>query len=685
MNLAHSSMTQQMLQAFQGQHLETAERLAKMILKVKSKDLVALQVYGLSLAMQGRIAESVEPLYKASQQDPKNPELLSNLAKAQHGAELYVKAIETYKKLDKLIPNNAQILTDMGTAFAKIKQYDDALVFINKAIEIGPDYFLAWSNRGNLYSDLRLSDAAIESYKRALELNPQYSEGWTNFGNALFSLSRFEEARAAHEEALRLDPEFGEAWSNYGNCLLELKLADEAFEAYERAYNIKPLVPYLMGQYFAAKANLCIWDESPSPEELLAFVSGGHRVTIPFNLLQTNARLELQKICAAIFSNDRFPLAKSLHHKICSSDGAGKIRVGYFSSDFREHPVGILMQNLLNAHDRSQFEVYGFFLNSKVGDSIETSLVQNFDKTLDIYGLSDPAALDLIRAQSLNIAIDLNGHTSGARTALFAEKIAPVQVNYLGYAGTSGASFYDALIADQVVIPFEQQVHFSEKVLYLPNSFFPVDTSIPYESLGDLPSRASQDLPESGFVFTCFNNAYKITPDIFDIWMNILKEVPESVLWLSKPSPKAILNLQSEAKNRGIDPSRLVFATRTPGRKEHLSRLRLADLFLDTPNYNAHATAADALWAGLPLITLIGETFAGRVAASQLNALGLNELIVHTRQEYFDKAVSLARHPEVLKNIRSQLAHNRSISPLFDTKQYIKDLESIYSGLVKRD
>jgi len=674
-----------MLQAFQVQHLDSAERLAKMVLKLNPKDLVALQVYGLSLAMQGKISESVEPLYKASQQDQKNPELLSNLAKAQQGAELFYEAVETYKKLDKLIPNNAQILTDMGTAFAKVKRYDDSIFFLDKAIEIEPNYFLAWSNRGNLLSDLRLFDNAIESYQRALELNPQYSEGWTNFGNTLFSLGKFEEAKDAHEQALRLDPEYGEAWSNYGNTLLELKLADEAFEAYKKAFNLAPLVPYLMGQYFAAKANLCIWDGPPVPEELLAFVSAGRKVTIPFNLLQTNAKLDLQKICAATFSNDRFPRAKSFPQGFCSWDGIRKIRVGYFSSDFREHPVGILMQNLLKSHDRSQFEFYGFFLNSKVGDSVENDLLQNFDKTFDVYGLSDPAALELIRAQSLDIAIDLNGHTSGARTALFAEKIAPIQVNYLGYAGTSGADFYDVLIADQVAVPLDDQVHFSEKLAYLPNSFFPVDTSIPYESLGDLPSRASQGLPESAFIFTCFNNAYKITPDIFDIWMNILKEVPGSVLWLSKPSSKAILNLQSEANHRGVDSSRLVFATRTPGRQEHLSRLRLADLFLDTPNYNAHATAADALWVGLPLLTLIGRTFAGRVAASQLNALGLNELVVHTELEYFDRAVRLSMEPDVLKNIRSQLARNRSTSPLFNTKQYVKDLESLYTRLVKRN
>lgn len=684
MSAPYSKLLEQMLQAFQGQSLETAERLSKMILKLNPRDLVALQVYGLSLAMRGCVLESVAPLLMASKQDQKNPELLSNLAKAQHGAELYEDAIQTYKKLDALIPNNPQILTDMGTAFAKTKRYEAAITLFNKAIELAPDYFLAWSNRGNLLSDQRLAEDAIISYKKALELNPQYSEGWSNYGNTLFSLGRFAEARVAHEEALKINPNFGEAWSNYGNTLLELKLGDKAFDAYDRAYKLNPMVPYLMGQYFAAKKAQCIWDMSPSVEHLLGLVSGGHRVTIPFNLLQTDAGLALQRVGAEIYSKDRFPMTRMISRASSSNSFGRKVRIGYFSSDFCEHPVGILMRSLIEMHDRSQFEVYGFFLNQKTDDPIEQDLLQAFDKNFNLHGLSDPSACDLIFAQSLDVAIDINGHTSGARTALFANKIAPIQVNYLGYAGTSGADFYDALVADKVVIPLEHQVHYSEKIAYLPNSFFPVDTSISYESLGDIPTRLSQSLPESGFVFTCFNNSYKITPEIFDVWMNLLKEIPDSVLWLSKPSAIAIENLQSEAKSRGVDSSRLIFASRVPSRKEHLSRLRLADLFLDTPNYNAHATAADALWAGLPLLTLIGETFAGRVAASQLNSLGLNHLIVDSMQKYFEKALELASQPELLKNIRAELESNRSNSPLFNTKQYVKDLEGIYLDLVKR-
>jgi len=301
-----------------------------------------------------------------------------------------------------------------------------------------------------------------------------------------------------------------------------------------------------------------------------------------------------------------------------------------------------------------------------------------------LFGLNDPAAQDLVVDQKIDIAIDLNGHTAGARTGLFSKKIAPIQVSYLGYAGTSGADFYNCLIADQVAIPLEHHLHYTEKIAYLPHSFFPVDTSIAPEQFGDLPTRASQGLPDTGFIFACFNNSYKINPPIFSVWMDLLKQVPGSVLWLSKASSKAIENLQKEAQARGADPSRLVFATRVPARVDHLSRLRLADLFLDTPNYNAHATAADSLWAGVPVLTILGRTFAGRVAASQLSALGLPELIVHSDEEYTAKALELALHPEQLKELKERLENNRYQTPLFNTKQYIKDLEGLYESLLQK-
>ncbi|CAM3707128.1 O-linked N-acetylglucosamine transferase family protein [Polynucleobacter arcticus] len=684
MNAHHQKLYEQMLQAFQGQNLETAERLAKMLLKVNSTNLVALQVYGLSLAMQGRSIESVVPLYKASQQDQKNSELLMNLAKAQHDACMHTEAIATYKKLDRLIPGNKQILTDLGTAFAKVKNFQDAQFCFEKAMQVDPNYFLTWSNRGNLLAETGSTAEAIVSYEKALELNPNYAESWTNYGNALFDLSRYQEARLAHERALELNPNYAEAWSNYGNTLLELKDSGD-YEAYQKAYSLKPDHPFLIGQLFSAATSRCDWNISQAlASKITSDAELGKKVAHPFILLQTDASLELQKLAAEIFINDRVSFLNTDPPVAPMRDDRNKIRIGYFSSDFKAHPVGILMENLLKYHNREQFELYGFFLNVTTGDVTEGRLVNAFDKTFYLHGVSDSEASNLAIGCALDIAIDLNGHTSGARTSLFGRKLAPIQINYLGYAGTSGANFYDVLIADEIAVPPEHQIHFSEQILYLPNSFFPVDTSIPVEDFGDLPSRLSQGLPETGFVFACFNNSYKITPPIFDLWMRLLQDVPGSVLWLSKPAPEALENLKQEAESRGIDSSRLIFASRMPERSEHLGRLRLADLFLDTPNYNAHATAADALWAGLPVLTLIGSTFAGRVAASQINALGLNELIAHSEAEYVAKALEFSTHPGALKSIRQQLEANRDESPLFNTRQYVQDLESLYIGLVSK-
>jgi len=681
----YAPLLQQMMLEFQSQRLESAERIARSILRINSKDIVALQVQGLCMAMQGRVAESVEPFTRASALDPKNPELLTNLAKAQYGANLFSESVKTYEKLNRLIPNNAQILTDMGTSYAKLKDYDKAFSLYDKAIELQPQYYLVWSNRGNLLADLSFSLEAIDNYQKSLELNANYPEAWTNYGNALFDLGRFEEARLAHEKALTLNPNYAEAWSNHGNTLLELKSGENAYESYRNAYALKPLHPYLIGQLLSAKLTSCIWDDvDPTVSQMLSLLADNNAVTIPFALLQTPASLELQKRCAQIFVADRYPRIDSQQIEKRNRAPDDKIRIGYFSSDFKNHPVGILMQNLIHLHDRSKFEVLGFFLNPKSNDEVESGLISSFDSTFELFGLNDTSAKNLILEQELDIAIDLNGHTAGARTGLFSKKIAPLQVNYLGYAGTSGSDFYDYLIADEVSIPESHQDFYTEKVARLPHSFFPVDTSISIAALGDLPTRESQGLPASGFIFSCFNNSYKINPDIFDLWMRLLKQVPDSVLWLSKTSEKAMKNLQNEAIARGVDARRLVFATRVPARKDHLSRLRLADLFLDTPNYNAHATAADALWAGVPVLTQLGQTFAGRIAASQVSSLGMPELIVNTPEEYYAKALELATQPQLIKDLRMKHEANRLTAPLFNTKEYVRNLEKLYTEFLEQ-
>ncbi len=680
----YAPLIAQMLQDFQGQRLESAQRMAQSILRINPKDLVALQIYGLSLAMQNRVAEAVPPLAKASELDPKNVELLANLAKAQHGAHLYQEASASYEKLNRALPNNAQILTDMGTSYAKSRHYEKASVCYDRAIELQGNYFLAWSNRGNLLADQGFPAQAVASYEKALNLNPEYAEAWTNLGNAFFDLGRFDDARLAHERALAINSQYGEAWSNYGNSLLELKQGEGALKSYQTAYGLVPQHPFLLGQLLNAFANNCDWECSePMMLKALEAVTQAKPAIAPFICLQTPASLAIQKQCAQtyirerIFHGDPKPFVGEPYN------AQRKIRIGYFSSDFKEHPVGILMENLIRLHDRSQFEVYGFFLNPKSGDALESRLTESFDKTVDLFGLNDQDAQRLVLETPLDIAIDLNGHTASARTGLFARKVAPIQINYLGYAGTSGANFYQYIIADSVAIPPAHQEHYTEKVLYLPNSFFPVDTLISPQEFGPMPTRASQQLPENGFVFACFNNAYKISSQVFDIWMNLLKETPGSVLWLSKHSQTAMKNLQEAAIQHGVDAARLVFAARVPGRKDHLSRLRLADLFLDTRYFNAHATAADALWAGVPVLTVMGDTFASRVAASQLTALGLAEMIVDSEAAYFEKALYLGNHPDVAQALKTQLKQNRDLAPLFNTQQYVKDLESLYRQVLQ--
>jgi predicted O-linked N-acetylglucosamine transferase (SPINDLY family) len=545
-----------------------------------------------------------------------------------------------------------------------------------------PDYFLAWSNRGNLLSELRLTEQAIQSYEKARQLNPNYAETWTNLGNAFFDLNRFSDAAIAHEKALSLNPEYGEAWSNYGNTLLEIKEYERAYESYVKAFQIKPDVPFLYGQLLSAKLGSCQWDQAePNASAILARIDAKEKVCLPFVLLSTTASLAQQLSCAKVFIADRCPpVSYKLAEHQRSVDNKQKIRIGYFSSDFKQHPVGILMENILNLHDRTSFDFYGYFLNQKTLDSVETSINRLFDSAHDLFGMTDKDAHTLISQHQLDIAIDLNGHTSGARTALFSHRLAPIQVNYLGYAGTSGATFFDYLIADRVVIPQSDHVFFSEKIAYLPDSFFPVDTSI--RNFGNLPSRNSQGLPDDGFIFACFNNAYKIQPEIFRRWINLLQSVEGSVLWLTTPSSKAIKNLQAACEDLGVDSSRLIFAKREAERRDHLSRLRLADLFLDTPHYNAHATCADALWAGVPVLTEVGSTFAGRVAASQLHALGMVDCIAASSETYTEKAIELALNPALLQSVRDRLSRNSKTMPLFDSKLYVRNLENVYREIV---
>ena len=593
--------------------------------------------------------------------------------------------LEEAKKLcEELVsaePHSFDALHLLGVILGQTQQPERAVEILKKAVTINPSIDAAHNNLGNGLRALMRYEEAIAAYDVAITLKPDVASTHNNRGNALLALRRFDEALASYEGAIRCKTDYAEAHVNRGIVLQELKRYDEALASYERAITLKPDHEFLFGTYLFTKMRLCDW-ESLS-EDLQAYRSGiraSKGVTLPFAALGLLDSPEDHKIVSKIYAEAKYPKSEDLG-QISKRVADGKIRLGYFSSDFRNHPVGSSIAELIERHDRSHFEITGFSF-SKANDGTRQRLAKAFDRFIDVQGQSDKEAVLLARKLGIDIAVNLNGFTANDRTNIFALRAAPIQVNYMGYPGTMGANYIDYLVADPILIPADDRQHYAEKIIYLPDMYHPNDTT---RSISDAVfTRAQLGLPPHGFVFCCFNNSYKITPEMFDDWMWILGQVPGSVLWLADPGVLAKANLRREAEQRGIASDRLVFAGRMAALPDHLARLRLADLFLDTLPYNAHVTATDALWAGLPVLTRIGDAFAGRVAASFLNAIGLPELIVPSSQDYRKRAVELAMHRDNLGALKHKLTANRLTTPLFDIERYTRHLEVAYTAIYDR-
>ncbi|HWU25440.1 MAG TPA: hypothetical protein VN154_03475, partial [Rhizomicrobium sp.] len=410
--------------------------------------------------------------------------------------------------------------------------------------------------------------------------------------------------------------------------------------------------------------------------ELVRRIEDGEKATPPFPVLALIDSPDIQFKAAAIHARERADIARGA--VVAPHRGHARIKLGYFSADFHDHATAVLMAELFERHDRARFELFAYSFGPDLHDSMRKRLVGAFDHFLDVRFLSDEAIAALARHHGIDIAIDLKGCTGDARPAIFARRTAPVQVNYLGYPGTLGASWYDYIIADTALIPVQDRVHYAEKIVALPDSYQPNDLQRP---IAATPlSRTDLGLPEHAFVYCCFNNSYKITPAVFQRWMRILARVDRSVLWLLDENPLARENLRTSAKQLGISAERLVFAPRTP-LSDHLARHRLADIFLDTLPYNAHTTASDALWAGLPVLTQMGHSFAGRVAASLLQAVGLPELITRSGEAYEAAAIALAHDPRELAALKQKLAANRKTAPLFDAARFACHIERAYAAM----
>ena len=682
------SMLQQAIQAFQSGNFDGANAILKRVLQVDPKNLLALNVLGLIKASEANYIEASNFLGRAARINPNDASLQYNLAKALSDSGNDRDALIHHKKAVALAPNNPEAWLNYGLSTLNLGLYENAITHFDKTLSLKPDYAEAWSNKGNTLHELKRYDEALAHYEQAIQFNPSLAEAWSNKGSALKELKRYDEALAHYEQAIQLKPDYHEAWSNKGATLHELKRYDEAIAHYDKVLSLKPDIDWIFGDLLHIKMKICSWsDLAESLEYISKKVVANEKVVQPFPLLSLSDDAYLHKKCSEIYIQSRYPfnpalepISKVRRVKI-QGPQSQKIRVGYFSADFHNHATAYLMAELFELHDKSQFELVGFSFGLIVNDEMRQRLEKSFDKLIEVRNRSDIEIAQLSRDLNIDIAVDLKGFTQDARTGVFVHRAAPIQVNYLGYPGTMGADYIDYVIADKTLIPPELQSHYSEKVISLPNSYQVNDTQ---RIISDKQfTRQELGLPENRFVFCCFNNNYKILPATFASWMRILRAVEGSVLWLFQDNSWALENLKKEAEKQGIAADRLVFAERLP-LPEHLARHRQADLFLDTFPYNAHTTTSDALWTGLPVLTLMGKSFASRVAASLLNAIGLPELITSNQEEYEALAIELALNPHKLADIKLKLAKNRLTTPLFDTPLFTKNLEAAYIKMYER-
>jgi predicted O-linked N-acetylglucosamine transferase (SPINDLY family) len=642
-----------------------------------------------SLHQQGQLERAIELYGQCIERAPERAEAYYKRANALNGLGRLEPALEDYDRAIRFNPSYAYALCNRGSVLERLGRREEALASYDRAIELDPKDALTHYNRGSVLKDLKRYEEALASYESAIGLNGNYAEAYVNRGSVLQELWRHEAAVESFERAIALNPAIALGFQGLGVSLTQLKRFDLAIASVDKATALDPGGKYLLGTSRSTKMHACAWDGLGEDLERIAKgVSEQRPVCNPMTLAALIDSAALQRSAAEIMVRDQVDRSceedlrriAEISPAPLSRPGSARIRIGYFSSDFREHPVAYLSAGLFECHDRTKFEVTAFAFGPETSDAMVSRLAKAFDRFIDVRQKSDLEVAALARELGIDIAVDLNGFSTHGRVRIFALRAAPIQINFLGYPGTLGAGFMDYLIADGMVVPREQQRHYVEKIAYLPDSFLPFDSH--YTIADRTFAREELGLPSGGVVFCCFNNSYKILPEVFDRWMRILSRTGNSVLWLQKPDATVAGNLRREASRRGIDGGRLIFADRMESLPEHLARFRAADLFLDTFPYNAHATALDALWAGVPVLTYPGESFASRVAASLVCTVGLPELIAGSPSQYEETAVELAANPARLGELRRKLALRGT--PLFDTEHYTRNLEAVYEKVYER-
>jgi protein O-GlcNAc transferase len=579
-------------------------------------------------------------------------------------------------------PSDPIALYSLAVVHLKRGEPDLAMPLLTWGTTQNPGFAQLWAAMASAQQAKGLRQEALESYDKALEAKPDYIEALINSGALLRESHQHLAALERFNKVLTINPNYESALGNCAILLTEFKRSEQAIAMFQRLLAINPKYDYGQGLLSYERLHACDWtDFDQSSQIIIEGLRKGERTCKSLGLMALSDSAQDHQQSARIFAQHRFPPMK---HALWNGERYrhDRIRIAYISPDLREHPVGHLMAGIFEHHDKNRFETIGISLGVDDNSRLRDRMKKAFDHFIDARLMNTQDIARLMRSMEVDVAIDLAGYTSDSRTDVFSHRPAPVQVNYLGYPGTLGLDCMDYIIADRHVIPPEHVGYYDEKVVYLPDSYLPTDGGL--QIAERTPTRAECGLPDQGVVFCSFNHDYKISPHVFAVWMRLLKQVPGSVLWLMSRNEVSQRNLRAHAQAQGVEPERLIFAQRVPRVEDHLARYRQADMFLDTHPYNAHTTAADALMAGLPVVTYMGQAFPARVAASLLHTAGLPDMVTYSLDDYEQLALSLATNPTRLADVKARLAQNRATTPLFDTPAFCRNLESIYIAMWRK-
>ncbi|HYA30677.1 MAG TPA: tetratricopeptide repeat protein [Acidobacteriota bacterium] len=665
---------------YQRGQFNEAVKLIRKAIALNPRSVNALSSLGVVLAHLGRESEALASLDAVLKLAPDHLPALVNRCNILNELGRYDETLTVSDHVLKIDPNSIEAYILRGAALFQLHRYLEALENYEHALKRQANSVMALVGRANVFSRLKRHEEALAAYQRALALKPDLADAWLGCAHIFLDCRHYDEALAAYDKALALTPALVNAWSGRGVAFSQQGRYTEAVAAYDKALALKPALAGTEGMRLHAKMHLCDWRNFDADRtRLLSAVKNGIEID-PFVLLAASSSPDLQLQCAKSFSDKRYvPFQKmSPQHRHFGHD---RIRIAYLSADFGDHPMSYLTVGMYENHDHNRFETFAISFRRRDETETLARLKACFDQFIDVTDRNDIDVAQMLRTLEIDIAVDLMGYTTNSRPAILAQRAAPVQVNYLGYPGTMGASFIDYIVADNFVIPDTQREFCTEKIIYLPEVFQANDSK---RRIDRSPaSRSEVGLPENAFVFCSFNNSYKITPDCFDVWMRLLRQVDGSVLWLLGRDDSLENNLLREAENRGVSASRLIFAHRK-AYANYLAQYRLADLFLDTFAFNAGTTASDALWAGLPIITCPGNSFASRMAGSLLKAVGLPELIAESVQGYETLARDLACNRDRLTSIKGKLEANIPGCSLFNTELFTRRMEAAYIAIYER-